>query len=157
MTEYKWSSESIQVNSITVVKSAAAAELFMQTIYQLWADTIVVSADGVYPKDAQLKELVMSKLQTDVAVPVVVFGASCHQILGIVSKKTLTMDAFFIADLYRFDSSECTFNWDDRMIATFISKWAGQVLDGARRTDDADYRPLYHPDSSKWFHRLIFE
>lgn len=156
MTEYKWSSESIQVNSITVVKSAAAAELFMQTVYQWWADTIIVSADGVYPKDTQLKELVLTKLRTDLEVPVVVFGASCATILEIVSKKILTMDEFFKADLYRFDSSECAFNWNERMIAKFISKWAEQISASAR-IDDADYRPLFHPDSSKWYHRLIFE
>jgi hypothetical protein len=139
-----------------VVKSAASAELFMQTIYQRWADTIVVSADGVYPKDNQLKELALSKLRTDQDLPVVVFGASAVSILGIVSKKTLTMDAFFNADLYRFDSSERVFNWDERKIAMFISKWAEQISDGAR-IDDADYRPLFHPESSEWYHRLIFE
>ena len=156
MIEYKWSSESIQVNSVTVVKSAASAELFIETVYQQWADTIVVSADGVYPKDAQLKELVLSKLCTDQDLPVVVFGASCISVLGIVSKKTLTMDAFFNADLYRFDSSESTFNWDERKIAVFISKWAEQIS-ASTRIDDADYRPLFHPDSIKWYHRLIFE
>ena len=156
MTEYKWSSESIQVNSITVVKSAAAAELFMQTIYNWWADTIVVSADGIYPKDTQLKELVLSRLQTDLNVPVVVFGATCISTLGIVSNKILTMDAFFMADLYRFDSSESAFNWDERKIAVFISKWAEQISASARASD-ADWRPLFHPDSSKWYHRLIFE
>jgi hypothetical protein len=156
MTEYKWSSESIQVNSITVVKSAETAELFMQTIYNWWADTIVVSADGTYPKDIQLKELVLSRLQTDLDVPVVVFGATCIPELGIVSNKTLTMDAFFMADLYRFDSSESIFNWDERKIGTFISKWAEQISASAR-SSDADWRPLFHPDSSKWYHRLIFE
>ena len=156
MIEYKWSSESIQVNSVTVVKSAAAAELFMETVYQWWADTIVVSADGIYPKDAQLKELVLSKLKTDANIPVVVFGASSIPNLGIVSNKILIMDEFFIADLYRFDSSESVFNWNERKIASFISKWAEQIS-AITRVNDADYRPLYHPDSSKWYHRLVFE
>jgi hypothetical protein len=155
MIEYKWSSESIQVNSITVVRSAESAELFMQTIYQHWADTIVVSVDGAYPKDTQLKELVMSKLQTDVAVPVVVFGASCLQTLEIVSTKILVMDGFFMADFYRFDSSECVFDWNERKIAAFIAKWVNQLTNN--RKDYFDYRPLYHPDSIKWYHRLIFE
>jgi hypothetical protein len=128
----------------------------METVYQQWADTIVVSTDGVYPKDAQLKELVLSKLRTDQDLPVVVFGASCISVLEIVSNKILTMDAFFNADLYRFDSSESTFNWNERKIAVFISKWAEQIS-ASTRIDDADYRPLFHPDSSKWYHRLIFE
>jgi hypothetical protein len=66
------------------------------------------------------------------------------------------MDEFFIADLYRFDSSEGVFNWNERKIASFISKWAEQIS-AITRVNDADFRSLYHPDSVKWYHRLIFE
>jgi hypothetical protein len=150
-----WEIDSIQINSITVLKTAMAAELFLEKVYPEWTDTIVASADGVYPKDQRLNALIFNHLKTHTTVPVVVFGVNSIKRLGIISQNILKMDEFLTADFYRFSPTEKIFNWTDTMIAGFLNIWVRQLSNG--RENNADTRPFFDPKSIQWYHNILFE
>lgn len=150
-----WAVDSIQINSITVLKTAAAAELFLERVYPEWTDTIVASADGVYPKNPRLNALIFNHLKTHATVPVVVFGNSTIKQLGIVSQHILKMDDFLTADFYRFSPNEKIFNWNETMMAGFLNIWVRQLANG--RENNADLRPFFDPKSIQWYHNILFD
>lgn len=150
-----WAIDSIQVNCITVLKTAAAAELFLEKIYPVWTDTIVVSADGVYPKNPRMNSFIFDHLKTHSTVPVIVFGRSTIKKLDIASQNILKMDSFLTADFYRFSPNEKTFNWDDTMMAGFLNIWVRQLANG--RENNADTRPFFDPKSIQWYHNILFD
>jgi len=153
---FNWHSESVQINSITILHSEKSAEEFLDKIYPHWTDTIVVSADGVFPKDTKLKNLVIDSLSTNVNLPIVVFGANSLKKITVASTKKLIMDDFFQKDMYRFDDSEIVFNWDARSIAMFCFIWVNQN-GSAVRENYADFREIFHPQSVRWYNNLIYE
>ena len=153
--QYKWSSESMYINSITILPNENNAQEFIDKIYPYWADTIIVSADGVFPKDEKLKELALAKLSEDQNLPVVVFGATYLKNLSIASKKKLIMDDFLKSDMYKFDESESVFNWNARSIATFCFIWVSQNGSDAR-LNYVDMRTMHNPKSIRWYNNLIY-
>lgn len=153
---FNWHSESVQINSITILPTEKSAQEFLDKIYPHWTDTIVVSADGVFPKDTTLKNLVIDSLSSNVNLPVVVFGANSLKKITVASTKKLIMDDFFLNDMYRFDSSESAFNWNARSIAMFCLIWVNQ--NGSEvRENYADFREMFNPESVKWYVNMIYE
>lgn len=153
---YKWHSESVQINSVTIFKTEQSAQEFVDKIYPHWTDTIVVSADGAFPKDQILKGLVLNSLENRDDLPVVVFGFTALQGMKIASQKKLIMDEFLNNDMYRFDNSESVFNWNARSIAMFCFLWVSQNSNELRPSY-ADMRPMYNPDSVRWYNNLIYD
>jgi hypothetical protein len=154
--QYKWSSESIHVNSITILPSENTAQEFMDKIYPHWAESIIVSADGVFPKDEKLKELALAKLVEDQNLPVVVFGEIYLKNLSIASNKKLIMDEYLKRDMYMYDDSESVFNWNARSIAMFCFIWVSQ-FGPEPRLNYVDMRNIYNPQSIRWYHNLIYK
>ena len=156
--QYKWSLESIHVNSITILPSENTAQEFMDKIYPYWAESIIVSADGVFPKDEKLKELALAKLAEDQNLPVVVFGEIYLKNLSIASNKKLIMDEYLKRDMYKYDDSESVFNWNARSIATFCFIWVSQNQNGSDpRLNYVDMRNMHNPESIRWYHDLIYK
>lgn len=155
MMQYNWHSENVHINSITILRDEKCAQEFMDRIYPYWSDSIIVSADGVFPIDEKLKELALITLSTNETLPVVVFDARSLENLSVASNKKLFMDEFFKNDMYRFDNSESVFNWNERSIAMFCFLWVSQDNYGLRPTH-ADIRVMFNPESIKWYHNLIY-
>lgn len=153
---FNWHSESVQLNSITILHTEKSAQEFLDKIYPHWTDTIVVSADGVFPKDTTLKNLAIDTLATNVNLPIVVFGANSLKKITVASTKKLIMDNFLHQDMYRFDSSESVYNWNARSIAMFCFTWVNQNGSEVRESY-ADLREMFHPESIRWYNNLIYE
>jgi hypothetical protein len=154
--KYKWHSESVQFNSITILRSEKSAQTFLDKIYPHWTDTIVVTADGVFPKSQQLKEAALSLLSSEDKLPVVVFGATSLESIPVVSSKKLIMDEFLNNDMYRFDTAESAFNWNERSIAMFCFIWVNQN-NSELRLNYENMTDLFHPDSIRWYNKLVYE
>lgn len=154
--KYNWHLESVNINSITILNSEKSAQEFMDKIYPFWTDTIIVSADRVFPKDEKLKELALAKLSEDQNLPVIVFGQLSLEKIPVISNKKLIMDEFLSNDMYRYHDSERVFNWDEKSIAMFCFFWVNQSSE-SRRLNYADMREVYNPDSFRWYNHLIYE
>lgn len=154
--QYKWHTESIFLNSIVVLKSEKSASLFLEKIYPYWTESVIVSADGAFPKDQQLKEFAFEQLKTNKDLPVILFNGNLQQQLEIVSNKILPLDIFFRDDMYRFDASEAYFNWNERSIARLCFQWVNLVNKNSRETY-IDMREMFNPESIKWYINMVYE
>lgn len=156
MKSYKWKTESIDLDSLVVLRSEKSADLFFEKIYPHWPEPIVVSADGAFPKDQQLKDFSIEQLKTNKDLRVILFGGDLKNTLNIISDKILYIDYFLVNDLYRFVPSESAFNWTERGIARFCYNWIlmNNVDD---RKSFLDQRSTFNPESSKWYVNMLYE
>ena len=155
MMQYKWQKESVQINSVTIFRSADSAKIFLDKVYPHWTETVIVSADGEFPQDIRLKNLVIDELGKNENLPIIVFGTIALENLKIVSKKKLIMDEFLNKAMYRFDKSEKVFDWNEYNIAMFCFLWVSQNKNS--RINYAVMREIYNPESIKWYHNLIYQ
>ena len=153
--QYNWHETSVQINAVTIFRSSKSAQVFLDKVYPHWPETVVVSADGVFPRDPKLKNLVLDELGKNENLPVIIFGSVCAENLQIASKKKLIMDEFLNRDMYRFDKSEKVFNWNEYSIAMFCSIWVLQTQN--LRLNYTDMRDYFHPESISWYNSLIYE
>jgi hypothetical protein len=152
--QYNWQKESIRIDSVTIFRSADSAKIFLEKVYPHWPETIIVSADGEFPQDIKLKNLVIDRLGKNENLPIIVFGRAALENLEIVSKKKLIMDEFLDKAMYKFDKSEKVFDWNEYNIAMFCFLWVSQNKD--LRINYADMRETYNPESINWYNNLIY-
>lgn len=156
MKSYKWETESIDLESVVVLRSEKSANIFFENIYPHWPEPVVVSADGIFPKDQKLKDFSMEKLRTDEKLPVILFGGDLKKTLNIISNKIFYMDEFLKSDLYRFYPGEAAFNWTERGIARFCFHWSRMNRIDDRKSFN-DQRNTFNPESCKWYINMLYE
>lgn len=95
----KISIKSVRVNNVVLVADAKAAEIFFTKIFPHFTECFVVSADGAYPENEELKKTVLEELATNPSIAVVIFGADAYREMNIASERLLVLDRI-IADCF---------------------------------------------------------
>lgn len=91
--------ESVNIKNVILVGDAKAAEIFFKKIFPHYTECFVVSADGAYPEDENLRNQVLQELATNRSVAVVIFGADAYRKVQILSERILVMDRI-VADCF---------------------------------------------------------
>lgn len=91
--------DSVRINNVVLVADAKSAEIFFSKIFPHFTECYVVSADGVYPENGDLKKYVLDELATSTSIAIVIFGADAYREMNIVSERILVLDRI-IADCF---------------------------------------------------------
>lgn len=98
-------------SKVIIFRNAKSAEYFLDTLYNYSIDLIVVSADGVYPKNQIVKEKTFETLKTDHRINVFLLGKDCiSYVPDIKTRKIFLLDELLEYDLQKSGKDKFNFS-----------------------------------------------
>ena len=95
--EYQHIASITPIKNIVLCKNEQSARHFLDHVYDHFIDCIVVSADGVYPKNTSLRNKVIFELSTNVKINLIVINADGLNKFKIKTDKILILDDLFLS------------------------------------------------------------
>ncbi len=90
--------ETVAIDRIVLFASAAGAENFLREIFPIFSQCIVASADGIYPKRADLRAAVFAALKNKPDLRVIIFNQSALKNIELKTERILVMDDLIMQD-----------------------------------------------------------
>jgi len=119
------STDTIAIKNVVLLASAAAARLYLDRIYDHYADVIVLSADGEYPIDAALRDRTMSAVQSDASINLIMLGCDSVNHITPLTKKILILDDMIMSDAAA-SKRKPGMDLDERKLALMIRSFVDQ-------------------------------
>jgi hypothetical protein len=147
----------IDVKHVVILDTDTAGDLYMEKMYPLWCDVIVVTLEGKYPLDARLRKRVLDELATNKNIYCMFYGARGTQELDILSDRRLFVSNFLVRDLQIFKwQKQATFELDEFRIIELCMVFCNTMYDTSRiQTYNFTIDQLQDNSSVKWYHQLI--
>lgn len=86
------------IDRIVLFTESTSAQLFMQHVFPINCNCIIVSRDGVYPRNPELRARVESAVRENPKLRVAVFNVAALRGWDLVSDRVLVMDEFIMQD-----------------------------------------------------------
>ena len=80
------------IDRIALFSCSQSADIFMKEVFPHFSHCIVVSADGVYPKNKELSKKARSALEMNFKLKVVVFNITALKSVPVLSERVFLMD-----------------------------------------------------------------
>jgi hypothetical protein len=147
----------IEISNVIILDTDESGDLYMEKLFPLWVDVIVVTLEGKYPINPILKTRVFKEIENNPNIFCILFGAESEK-LKIKTQKKLNMAHFLCKDLIYFDVNVPEFNFTDEMIVSLIMAFTGNSLPRIKIDRVQKYNNLLDyalARSVKWFHHLI--
>ena len=148
----------IDIRNVVILDSDIAGDTYVEKMYPLWVDVIVLTVDGKYPQNQALRERVLAELATNKNIYCIFYGARGARELNIVSEKRLNIAEFLIRDLRIYEwQHKSIFEFDDRRIIELCMVFCNTMFDSSRlQTYNSIIDQLSENNTSvKWYHQLI--
>lgn len=153
----------IDIRYVVLLDSDEAGDLYMERMFPLWTDVIVVTLDGKYPENPVLKERILRELQTNRELYCFAFGANAVTQLNVVSPKVLHLVDFFFADLVKFPWQKPKLDLNEDRIIVIMHAFANKIANTADRLNNynavlsyfENAKEPYQVASCKWYHMLV--
>jgi len=145
--------DAIRVESVIILDSDQAGDIYMEKLFPLWIDPIVFTIEGKYPLHNGLRQRVIRELEDNKNVRCILFGAQSEKYKTATDRK-LAMAPFFVQDLTSYFWQKPMFEFYEQRIVELMKEFCEKV-----DTDRLDsYQPIldyYKKSSVKWYHSLI--
>lgn len=155
----------IDIKYIALLDTDEAAGLYMEKMFNLWTEVIVVSLEGKYPEHPALRARVLQELKTNPDLYCVTFGARAVKELEVVTRRVLHMADFFIVDLTNFEWQRPKFELDEDRIVALMQAFCNKFANTAGMDRLNAYNSIINyfnnstipnqKNSLKWYHNLL--
>lgn len=155
---------SIDIRYVVLLDADSAGDLYMEKLFPMWPDVVVVTLDGKYPENPILRVRVLAELKTNTALYCLVYGAGVLEKLEVVTQRVLHMVDFLTGDLIVFPWQTPKFDLNDDRIIAIMKAFsnANDITPGNARINTynalEDYLATgqeHQRNSIKWYHQLI--
>lgn len=100
MTEHLDNSLPFEYDNIIIFKDGDTAEYFLQTLYLYKVNMIVMSADGLYPKNKEVYDKALYAINNNDKINVFMAGIECFKFVpNIKTRKITLLDQILLHDL----------------------------------------------------------
>lgn len=147
--------DNIEIRHVVVLDTDAAGDLYMEKMYPIWCDVIVVTVEGKYPQNPMLRKRVIEELATNKNIYCMLYGVKANKELSIASEKQLFLADFFIRDLQLGMNGHGIFDLDEFRIIEFCMAFCNIMYDRSRVQDFNSTMDNFDPRLIKEFHQLI--
>lgn len=149
--------DSIEIKNVLIFDTDNACDIYMQKLYPLWTDVILVSLEGKYPINQFLKNKVFDEIKNNPNLCIIQFGHNSEN-LEVASSKKFKMSYFLLRDLVMYDRHQPEFNFDEELIVSVLMSLAesSPLVSNLKRPQiynhviDSSVK-----DSIKWYHYLL--
>ena len=153
----------IDIRYVALLDSDEAGDLYMEKLFPLWTDVIVVTLDGKYPENPALRERILRELQTNNELFCFTFGANAVTQLNVVSPKVLHLVDFFFADLINFPWQKPRLELNEDRIIVIMQAFSNKIANSTGRLNNYNAVISYFEnatepcqiESRKWYHMLV--
>lgn len=147
----------IDIKHVVFLDSDAAGDLYMEKMYPLWCDVIVVTLEGKYPQNPMLRERVLAELATNKNIYCMFYGAKAPNELNIASERRLFVSNYLIRDLQVYAwQKKGVFEFDESRIIELCMVFCNTMFDmGRMQSYNSVIDQLSENSSVKWYHHLI--
>lgn len=146
--------DNIDIRYVVILDSDEAGDLYMEKMYPLWCDVVVLTVDGKYPTNPMLKQRVLTELETNENIYCLIWGAKDTQ-LKIATKKRLFLADFLIRDLALNWEGHSIFDFDEFKIIDLCMTFCNVLFDRSRIQNFNVEIDKIDPRIVKWFHQLM--
>jgi hypothetical protein len=149
--------ENIEIRNVLIFDKDDACDLYMEHLFPLWTDVVLVSLEGKYPIDQRLKDRVFSELENNPNLFVVQFGYHSEN-FKVASNKKFKMSYFLLRDLVMYDRHHPEFNFNAESIISVLMSLTESPLAVSNIRRPQIYNHVIDSavdDSKKWYHNLL--
>jgi hypothetical protein len=149
--------KNIDIGNIVILDTDAAGDMFMETLFPLWTNVVIVTLGGKYPINEFLKKRVFEELANNSNINCIQFGADSEK-LSVKTEKKLKMSYFLIKDLTFLSYQNPEFSFDAEMIVSLMMSFTGDSISRLNKDRLNSYDYIIsnaRPESVKWYHELI--
>jgi hypothetical protein len=149
--------ENIEIRNVLIFDKDSACDIYMEKLFPLWTDVVLVSLEGKYPRDERLKDRVFTELENNPDLYVIQFGYN-SETLKIASNKKFKMSYFLLRDLIMYDRHNPEFNFNEELIISVLMSLTESSLAAVNLKRPQIYNHLIDSavkDSVKWYHSLL--
>jgi hypothetical protein len=150
----------LSISPIILLKEQSTAEWFIDRIYPLLSNCLVVSRDGFFPRHQQLFDSCLRALAEDRDMVLVVFNIDSLEGIKIVTQRILCMDDLLMADYRSHPAYEKeSLNLNEfkiaKIIDSFIKQWG--TLQRAKNLTSSyiDWKAFRDMAKGQWTRNLI--
>lgn len=91
--EFKINYSAISVNRVAILCDERSAEVYLEKIFPEFPHCYFITLDGSYPKNRDLREILLNKLDQDENLSVILFTLEAFSKVSIKSQKVLSVDS----------------------------------------------------------------
>jgi hypothetical protein len=91
----------VDCTKLVLVKDAAAAAAYQKLLWPIYVNAVLISADGTYPLDADLRARAFATLAEDPHAVIIVFNFDSTKQLSIATNRLLVMDDLLLSSRMR--------------------------------------------------------
>lgn len=155
--------DNLHVDYVVLLDSDSAGDLYMQHLYPMWTQVIVVTLDGKYPLDARLRARVLSELASNENIFCMIFGAKILNTIPVATKRKLHMVDFLFTDLVHFPWQKPRLELNEDRLITIMQAFCEQIAQHDSRLQSynavldhyANAQNDHQSNSLKWYHALV--
>lgn len=155
--------ENLHVDYVVLLDSDESGDLYMQHLFPMWTQVIVVTLDGKYPLDARLRNRVLSELEHNENIYCMIFGARASSSMKIATKRRLHMVDFLFTDLVHFPWQKPRLELNEDRLITIMQAFCEQIAQHDSRVQSynavldhyANSQHDHQANSLKWYHALV--
>jgi hypothetical protein len=146
--------DNIDIRQVVVLDTDVAGDIYMERIFPLWVDAIVVTLEGKYPVNAALRTRVLNEIDTNPNIFLILYGAESEKITS-ASVSRLTMSSFLNQDLRRYPWQLPIWSFDENKIISLCKAFCDAGIDRDRLQSYNHYIDVMMPASVCWYHNLL--
>jgi hypothetical protein len=147
----------LEIKNIVIMDSDISGDIYMEKLFPLWTDVVVLTLEGKYPYNQKLRSNILKELKINEKIYCFCFGADSDK-YQMATQKKLRMAPFFFKDLKFSPYNQVEFGFDEEKIIALMMAFVGDSMSRLRieRIDRYDSLLDYaEADSVKWYHHLI--
>lgn len=149
--------QNIEIRNIILLDKDRAGDLYMEKVFPLWTDVIVVTLEGKYPVNADLRNRVMQELKDNPNLFCMTFGANSDS-YPLKTQKRFKMAYFLLRDIRNYDHHFSEFNFDEELLVSIMMSLTESPVMAGNLIRVNQYDHLLNsviPESVNWIHSLI--
>jgi len=147
----------IEIRNVVLLDTDLAGDLYMERLFPLWTDVVVVTLEGKYPVNSNLKNRVLQELKDNADLFCMTFGASSDRYL-LKTQKRFKMAYFLMRDLKNYDHHFLEFNFDEELLVSIMMSLTESPIAAGNLIRISEYNYMIDtalPESVNWCHSLI--
>lgn len=145
--------DNIDIKNVVILDTDQAGDVYMEKLFPLWVDAVVMTLEGKYPLDSSLKARVLDKMQNDKNLKVILYGANAVK-TETLSQHRINMFNLFNLDLRRYPWQQPVINFDEFKIIELCRAFC-DIGDIERLQNYNSYLDVMMPESVNWYHNLL--
>lgn len=146
--------ENIEIKHVVILDTDKAGDAYIERVFPYWVDVVVITLEGKYPLNPNLRKRVLDRLETDEDIFCFCFGLRAEK-FPTKSHQRMKLAPILFLDLQYNTSVPTNPAFNEEKITNLMMAFSGATQYRLRKEDMEKYDFDTSVDISKqWYHYL---